>query len=648
MSEIVAGIQVIKMYSWEKSFAKLVALARKSEVEIIRKKAYTVGFLNAASNSSTKLALFGSLLAYAFLDLEIRANVVFAMVMCYGIVEDNMMNSFPMMISYAAESYVSIKRMEEFLLSEESSAVVKPSTDVGVIKGEILTKDLCAKWTSQSADNTLDHLNVRKQQGSLFAVIGAVGSGKSSFLQIILREIPLVSGSIHIGGTVSYAPQEPWLFGGTVRQNISFGLPMDREKYQKVARACALEDDFKQLPYGDRTIIGDKGVSLSGGQRARVNIARAVYRDADIYLLDDPLSAVDSQVSRQLFDQCICRYLAGKTVVLTTHHIQQLANVSHVIKLEGGKVMAQGSFKELRETGLEMEDEAAPPKKEEPEEYPRKMSIMEILEGDSLPKEKEIQSTGSVGASVYLAYLRAVKSIPLIFSVAASFLFAILSISGSSYWLSFWVNEDEYGYHTDRVIPWLAAFNRTLGISVYGVFIGGIIVFSAIRTILYCILSMRASKNLHDTLFRAISQATMTFNNTPAGQILNRFSRDMGIIDEDLPDTLGEFIRISLQVLGSLVIIFVVNWYLMIPFIGVILMIYVLRYLYVSTSRSVKRIETVIRSPIYTHVSASLQGLCTIRAMQIQSRLHEEFDHKLDAHSSAWYYILGTKRAFAY
>lgn len=146
---------------------------------------------------------------------------------------------------------------------------------------------------------------MQARPGQLLAVIGPVGSGKSSLLQVILQELPLIEGNLTVNGKISYASQEPWLFAGSVRQNILFGLPMDRVKYKTVIKKCALERDFRLLPYGDKTIVGDRGVSLSGGQRARINLARAVYKEADIYLLDDPLSAVDTHVGKELFEQCI-------------------------------------------------------------------------------------------------------------------------------------------------------------------------------------------------------------------------------------------------------------------------------------------------------------------------------------------------------
>lgn len=161
--------------------------------------------------------------------------------------------------------------------------------------------------------------------------MGQVGSGKSSLLQMLLKELPLNSGVLETIGEVSYASQEPWLFVSTVRNNILFGLPYTKSRYNRVVNVCALERDFELFPNGDRTLVGERGVSLSGGQRARINLARAVYRQADIYLFDDPLSAVDTHVGKHLFEECILKYLGEKTRILVTHQLQFLKHADQII-----------------------------------------------------------------------------------------------------------------------------------------------------------------------------------------------------------------------------------------------------------------------------------------------------------------------------
>lgn len=203
-------------------------------------------------------------------------------------------------------------------------------------------KDVTAKWNDNLVENTLTKVTLTVRPGKLLAVIGPVGSGKSSLFHAILKELPLKEGCVEVNGTISYASQEPWLFAGSIRQNILFGLPMDEERYKKVIQVCSLERDFSLLPYGDRTIVGDRGISLSGGQKARVNLARAVYKDADVYLLDDPLSAVDTHVGKELFTNCVAGFLKDKTCILVTHQLQYLKDVDHIIILEDGIVKAEG------------------------------------------------------------------------------------------------------------------------------------------------------------------------------------------------------------------------------------------------------------------------------------------------------------------
>ena len=185
--------------------------------------------------------------------------------------------------------------------------------------------DVSATWDDYKR-KTLEGLNIKIKAGKLYAIIGSVGSGKSSFLQLLLGELPIYSGDVVINGELSYGSQDNWLFTSTVRNNILFGLPYDRFRYQEVVKHCALLTDFQQLPNGDKTLVGERGSSLSGGQRARVSLARAVYKNASIYLLDDPLSAVDAHVGKQLFEDCIGPngYLAKRqnTRILVTHQVE--------------------------------------------------------------------------------------------------------------------------------------------------------------------------------------------------------------------------------------------------------------------------------------------------------------------------------------
>lgn len=217
-------------------------------------------------------------------------------------------------------------------------------------------KRVSASWISGQLPPTLCGVSLKINGGQLCSIIGPVGSGKSSLINVLLHELPLGAGIIELlqydngkssvirnnGGfitdslelTISYASQEPWLFSGTIRENILFGETYEMMRYQQITQVCSLLHDFKQLPKGDLTIVGDRGASLSGGQRARINLARAIYRQADLYLLDDPLSAVDTRVARHLFERCILNFLQGKTRILITHQLHFLKQADVIVIME--------------------------------------------------------------------------------------------------------------------------------------------------------------------------------------------------------------------------------------------------------------------------------------------------------------------------
>lgn len=188
-----------------------------------------------------------------------------------------------------------------------------------------------ASWAPKPILDTLSNITFEIEPGQLIAIVGNVGSGKSSLLQLILRELIPNSGTVETQGSISYSAQEPWLFVSSIRNNVLFGECYDKQKYAQIINVCALEKDLRQLKYGDKTFVGERGSSLSGGQRARVHLARAVYRNSDIYLFDDPLAAVDSYVSKYIFDRCIVEYLKEKTRIIVTHQVQHLRKADLIL-----------------------------------------------------------------------------------------------------------------------------------------------------------------------------------------------------------------------------------------------------------------------------------------------------------------------------
>ncbi|XP_058066855.1 probable multidrug resistance-associated protein lethal(2)03659 [Anopheles bellator] len=720
MNEIIQGIQVIKMYTWEKPFAGLVAMARKKEIKVIRYVSYIRGILLSFIMFTTRVSIFISLVAYALLGEVVTAEKAFAITAYYNILRATMTIFFPQGIAQFAEALVSVRRIQKFMQYEEIATVngvsmVLPDERDDNVSSSVSTEGLppekgaalpnnrknhlseagvqvekaVARWDPKATELTLDGVDLHVQPGTLVAVIGPVGSGKSSLIHAILGELPLESGNIRVNGRVSYGSQEPWLFSGTVRQNILFGLPMDRERYRRVVKTCALERDFHLFANGDKTIVGERGVSLSGGQKARISLARAVYRRAEVYLLDDPLSAVDSHVGRHLFDHCMRDYLRGRIVILVTHQLQYLQNADQIVVLKHGRVEAVGTYDKLRESGHDFAQLlAAPSGKEDDstdtESFKRSGSLFRRQNSESsvdssggpeadAPEAKAIgekQKEGSIGWDVYRAYFRASGGYFVVSAILFMFLLSQLCASGGDYFLTYWVNkveespesvdnsaggegrsllEDLAANGTALMVNGTSNEDQYIDIYIFTALTVATVVITLARSMFFFRTAMKASRKLHDAMFNGITRATMYFFNTnPSGRILNRFSKDMGQIDEYLPSVTVDVIQIFLSLIGIVVVVAIVNPYNLIPTVAIGVIFYFMRAFYLLSSRNIKRVEAITRSPIYSHLSASLSGLSTIRAFGAEKVLVHEFDSHQDLNSSAFYLFISTSRAFGF
>uniref|UniRef100_A0A2M4AD22 Putative abc transporter n=1 Tax=Anopheles triannulatus TaxID=58253 RepID=A0A2M4AD22_9DIPT len=783
MNEIIQGIQVIKMYTWEGSFAKMIEAVRRKEIHAIRGGAYVRATLISFFTVS-RVSIFISLLAYTVTENVITAKKVFIVTSFYSILNDSMVHFWPMAITFCAEGYISLKRIRDFLLIPEGKTQSRAASDTvadesnqqqqqekkqpkkaktglksatdhaqqnggdgkeptvtnplpkeeevvrepllakrvvranGCEKRGIVLDNATARWvvSSSGAVSTssppgttgdgpadpdegrnvgIESVSLTVEPGKLCVLVGQVGSGKSTLLQVLLGELELDEGSVEINGTISYAAQEPWLFEGSVRNNILFTEEYDERRYLQVVRACALERDFELFPHGDQTIVGERGISLSGGQKARVNLARAVYRRADIYLLDDPLSAVDTHVGAHIYERCIGELLAKHVCVLVTHQLQYLKDVQQIVLMVGGRVEAIGSYRELKRSNIESllaltPDESpaeSPLEKELASRRPRRTSgssttgsqtsgrddalLADLLQCERQEEEKESQGgTGSVGLSVYKTYIAAVQSCGWIFWIAALMLLSQIAVSGVDIFVAEWVNWEERiagnppefdlsGNHTilsSRNVTILLReqaevsnfIERQQFIWIYSALIVVLVLLVIKRSFSFFYVCLRISMNLHDRLFRGLTRATMHFFNTnPSGRILNRFSKDIGAIDSALPMALLDCVVFFLEMIAVVAVVAIVNYWFLLPTAVVAVLMFYIRRIYLNTSRVVKRIESVNRSPIFTHTNATLQGLSTIRAFGAQSVLRREFNDHLDVNSSAWYMFISTSRAFA-
>ncbi|EEC08526.1 ABC transporter, putative, partial [Ixodes scapularis] len=666
VNEFVAGMRVIKMYSWETPFANLVDAMRRREVRRIRQTSVLRAVNMGLFFMSSKLVLFLCFVTFALLGNTLTSECVFVSMALFNSLRLAMTLYFPFGVGQGAETLVSIRRLQKFLLLEEqeqSSLLNGPKLRPKLQNCAVVLKNVTASWNKDLPEPTLQNICATVKPGELLVVVGPVGCGKTSLLMTILGELNVAAGDARTLGRVAYASQEPWMFTGSVRSNVVFDSPYDADRYRRVIYAAAMERDLSLLPYGDRTLVGDKGVSLSGGQKARVNLARALYYDADIYLLDDPLSAVDTAVAKHLFEACIRGYLRNKIVILCTHQLQFLRSATQVLVLREGKMLGLGTFEQLQRAGLDLESlleeksEARPDARRESDPFQApppgsetldaaspgalfesNMSLAgsyEQLDAEPQPSEvEESRSTGSVQGRVYWSYMRAGAGpilMPLLF---VSSILAQAIFNGSDFWLTY--------------CSWWAALDPvTYNVVVYAIIIGGLVLSSMARTVAFFVMCMRASVNLHNRMFRSVIRAPIYFFDTnPIGRIQNRFAKDLGTIDDLLPPTGLDITFIFLNLLGVLVVVAVISPWIIVPTLVLFVVFFFLRRFYMRTARDVKRLEGVTRSPVFSHLSTSLYGLTTIRAFGAQSTFERMFDTKQDHHTSAWYMFLCTARWF--
>ncbi|XP_036134636.1 multidrug resistance-associated protein 1 isoform X3 [Molossus molossus] len=686
MNEILNGIKVLKLYAWELAFKDKVLAIRQEELKVLKKSAYLAAVGTFTWVCTPFLVALCTFAVYVTIDENniLDAQKAFVSLALFNILRFPL-NILPMVISSIVQASVSLKRLRIFLSHEElepDSIERRPIKDGGS-SNSITVKNATFTW-ARSDPPTLNGITFSIPEGSLVAVVGQVGCGKSSLLSALLAEMDKVEGHVAIKGSVAYVPQQAWIQNDSLRENILFGRQLQERYYKTVIEACALLPDLEILPSGDRTEIGEKGVNLSGGQKQRVSLARAVYCDSDIYLFDDPLSAVDAHVGKHIFENVVGPkgMLKNKTRLLVTHGISYLPQVDVIIVMSGGKISEMGSYQELlardgafaeflrtyssaEQEQTEQDDGVAGmsgPGKETKQmengmvvtgaagkQLQRQLSSSSSYSGDvsrhhnssaELQKagakeedtwkmmEADKAQTGQVKLSVYWDYM---KAIGLFISFLSIFLFLCNHVAAlaSNYWLSLWTDDPIVNgtqEHTKVRLSVYGALGISQGIAVFGysmaVSIGGIF----------------ASRRLHLDLLHNVLWSPMSFfERTPSGNLVNRFSKEMDTVDSMIPQVIKMFMGSLFNVIGACIIILLATPIaaVIIPPLGLIYF-FVQRF-YVASSRQLKRLESVSRSPVYSHFNETLLGVSVIRAFAEQERFIRQSDLKVDENQKAYY-----------
>uniref|UniRef100_A0A667ZHL7 Cystic fibrosis transmembrane conductance regulator n=1 Tax=Myripristis murdjan TaxID=586833 RepID=A0A667ZHL7_9TELE len=664
MNEVVSGMRIIKMYAWEKPFAALVSEVRRKEISKIMKSSYLRGLNMAFFFTASKIILFITFTFYVLLGNTISASSVFVTVSLYTAVRLTVTLFFPAAIEKLFECRVSVRRIKEFLLLDEitKNSALLPREEKGEASVEI--QDLICYWDKVRYLSSMETIHTKH---------GAT----SSLLSSILGELPHDKGVLKVKGQLTYASQQPWVFPGTIRSNILFGKELNTQKYEKVLKACALKRDLELLPDGDLTLIGDRGATLSGGQKARVNLARAVYQDADIYLLDDPLSAVDAEVGRHLFEQCICGLLKNKPRILVTHQLQYLKAADQILVLKEGHMVAHGTYAELQRSGVDFTSLLQKDEEEE-QQAPHDIStrtrtlsqnsvlshtssVHSVKDGaDQLPVKpvltvvEESRAEGTIGVGLYVKYLRAGASVVLLLIVIVINILAQGAYVLQDWWLAYWAGEQDKltqnRNHTQNNAT--TELDTNFYLSIYAgnlkTDIDTTIILGFARNFILFNVLVKCAQTLHNRMFSSILRTPVRFFDVnPIGRILNRFSKDIGQLDSNMPWTFVDFIQVFLQILGVIAVAASVIPWILIPVLPLLILFLFVRRYFLQTSRDIKRLEATTRSPVFSHLSSSLQGLWTIRAFGAEESFQKTFDAHQDLHSEAWFLFLTTSRWFA-
>ncbi|KAG4104318.1 hypothetical protein H8356DRAFT_1029599 [Neocallimastix lanati (nom. inval.)] len=653
--EIIGSMRVIKFFGWEESLLNILQTLRQKEIDSNKKGIIISANTHAIFGSIPFISSAATFIAYSAAGNKLTAAKVFSSLAFFNMIRGPITN-FPSTVNQIADSYVSVKRLSNLINAKEIGDLpeVDPDSEYaitiknGQFSWEIVKeneKDEKRKNKKGNEDEDikddeplesfkLHDINIHIKKNSLTAVVGAVGSGKSSLINAIIGEMKREEGTIVHGGSFSYCSQQAWIQNATVRDNILFGKEYHEEYYKKVIDICALTHDLEIFPDGDMTEIGERGINLSGGQKQRINLARAVYFNSDIILMDDPLSAVDAHVSRTLFDNCIHGALADKTRILVTHQLHVLPRVDYIIVMKGGRIEEQGKYNELVQKngefsrlmrtygGISDSDENLCSSNDDRSSKTKigsneiNMDISESL-SDKRKKEKkqgrslitkEERATGSVDKKVYKDYLKAAGGITIGILIVIAVIIMQASKLGNDMWLVFWT-EDRFKWETNSYIIIYVIWN------VLQVFL------SIFYSIFMSFNGFRASKKIHrDAISRVIRAPISFFDTTPLGRVINRFSKDQDSLDGTLFTAIQGFINNMASTITTLCFMLYTAPIFSIPLIPLIIFYLFVQNYYISTSREIKRIESLTRSPVFANFTETLQGLSTIRAYNEQER----------------------------
>nr|CAG4708823.1 unnamed protein product [Naegleria fowleri] len=658
MSEILNGIRIVKFFAMEDGMKDKVHASRSKEYNglqkggIVRNLQQLVSvFVSIAGSSVT-------FICYHYFGGELTISSMFTCLVLFENIRNPLFH-YPTFLSLAVSSYVSAKRIGDFLYADELSHLPHDHNNVAKLQmdghdstssdiGEniaIQFKNTTITWNDES-DAVLKNINLTLKKGKLYCIIGHTGVGKSSLFSTIYGDTIIKEGSltIHPNSKIALSDENPWMINGSVRDNIIFDkrLPFDNERYQQILDVCQLREDLEEFQNYDMSEIGYSGINLSLGQKHRISLARACYSNADIILMDSSLNSIDARLCKKIFKECIQGYLKDRTRVLITHSLQLLEMADEVIVLDKGTVAAQGPLSDVTIHAYdfsklirENDDSTDQQKTQVPEKITPAAATCNKTPSShndypcSSSKGKlvsiEEKHSGDISWKVVFNYLKEFGLIVLIICATTSLL-AIGSKLASSLWISL-MNMD--------------AFNMSISSYVWIYFSIGIIdaLIITVRGSIYAFAALKSSNRIHDKMLHGVLRAPILFfDQNPVGRILNRFTQDLNVTDSEMLFTLANGINTFLNIIMTLVLIAIITPLFLLVVFPVAIAFYIIQAYYRTTSRDIRRLESISKSPVLSHFSSCLNGINTIKALLIHEQIFEENFMKIDFTSKHSHY----------
>jgi len=716
-TEALNGIRQIKFSATEDQWTEKLEAVREEELSMLWKTRVDNLYMSIGSEFTPIVLTALSLATYSWVHGNLLPSVAFTAISLF-IQLEGLVSHIPFLMVKAINAKVSCDRIQNFLRLPEKPENTSPGESISFYNASVSFPHDATDPTTDPF--TLRELNLHFPNNALSVISGPTGSGKSLLLAAILGEVDVLSGYVQVPKSsssqrfdskataadwiiptaIAFISQTPWIENATIKENILFGLPFDPIRYEKVLEACALSQDLAIFEDGDQTEVGAQGISLSGGQKWRLTLARAFYSRAGIIIMDDVLSALDAHVGKHIFDVAVMGELAqGRTRILATHHTSLcLPRAKYAVRLSASGVLEHaGLIDELRQDGL-LDDMLKNDETVEPEELEEDVVLRMVKTNGSAaipsedaavalkaaPKkliEEEKRETGRVKTSVYAGYLYASGGWPfwsflvLLYAIAEGFTL------GRTYWVRIWSSsfgEEETkvalsfvashyqnhieprfsGQHLISPSNFTNPINATLSstsfpietqnrslwfyLGIYCAISAVSVIFSVGRVFLVYSGSLQASRRIFKAILYSVLRAPLRWLDTvPMGRILNRFTGDFTSLDSSLATNFYYFAGVVSDLGGILAAAAFVSPYIILCAAALLAVCTIFAGSYIAAARNTKRLDSTNKSPVISHFAASLSGLSTIRAFDKSPEFRDRMFELINTHaSSSWYNML--------